>query len=60
MRPRGEGLSTFVWREDLDLPLGALGRAGWPVVRPLFKAGVLRSLKKFAVWVEAGQGDWAA
>ena len=60
VRARGNGLSTFVWREDLDLPLGVVGRAGWPVVRPLFRAGVLRSLRKFAVWVEAGQGDWAA
>lgn len=60
VRPRGDGLSTFVWREDLDLPLGALGRAGWPLVRPLFRAGVLRSLKKFAAWVESGQSNWAA
>ena len=54
VRDRGEGKSTFVWREDLDLPLGALGRAGWPVVRPLFAAGVQASLKKFARWVESG------
>jgi uncharacterized protein YndB with AHSA1/START domain len=49
VRPRGSG-STFVWREDLDLPLGVLGRLGWPLVRPLFKAGVQLSLNRFARW----------
>lgn len=46
------GQSRFVWEEQLDLPLGALGRAGWPLVRPLFAAGVRRSLQKFARLVE--------
>ena len=27
--------SRFVWPERLDLPLGAIGRAGWLLVRPL-------------------------
>ena len=47
--------STFVWREDLELPLGALGRAGWPLVRPVFAYGVRLSLTRFARWVEAGR-----
>ena len=55
VRERGEGRSTFVWREDLELPLGAVGRAGWPVVRPVFAFGVQKSLEKFARWVEATQ-----
>ena len=55
VRDRGQGRSTFVWREDLELPLGALGRAGWPVVRPAFAAGVQASLRTFARWVEAGR-----
>jgi hypothetical protein len=55
VRSRGEGRSTFVWREDLDLPLGLVGRAGWPLIRPVFAAGVQASLKKFARWVEAGR-----
>lgn len=55
VRERGTGRSTFVWREDLDLPLGALGRTGWPVVRPAFTAGVRASLRRFARWVEAGR-----
>jgi uncharacterized protein YndB with AHSA1/START domain len=45
------GRSRFVWSEDLVLPLGAVGRAGWPLVRPLFVAGVRRSLRRFAAWV---------
>ena len=47
--------STFVWREDLELPLGALGRLGWPLVRPFFAYGVRLSLTRFARWVEAGR-----
>jgi hypothetical protein len=50
-----DGRSRFVWSEDLDLPLGALGRIGWPVVRPAFAAGVRRSLREFARQVEAGE-----
>ena len=55
VRPRGPQASEFVWREDLELPFGALGRAGWPLVRPLFAAGVRLSLRRFARWVEAGR-----
>jgi hypothetical protein len=40
--------SRFLWSELLDLPLGVLGRAGWPVVRPVFRAGVERSLRAMA------------
>lgn len=54
VRPRGTA-STFVWREDLELPLGVLGRLGWPLVRPLFAFGVRLSLKRFARWVEAAR-----
>ena len=46
----GDGRSRFVWSEVLDLPLGLLGRLGWPLVRPLFLAGVRRSLARFARW----------
>jgi len=55
VEPRGAGRSTFVWREDLELPLGVLGRAGWPLVKPFFAYGVQLSLKRFARWVEAGR-----
>jgi uncharacterized protein YndB with AHSA1/START domain len=38
--------SRFVWREELDLPLGTLGRAGWPVVRPAVVAGMRTCLRR--------------
>lgn len=47
--------SRFVWSEDLVLPLGGLGRAGWPLVRPAMAAGVRRSLRRFADLVAAGR-----
>ena len=52
---QGPQSAVFVWREDLELPLGVLGRLGWLVVRPLFAAGVRLSLRRFARWVEAGR-----
>jgi hypothetical protein len=54
VEPRGDGGSRFVWQESLELPLGVVGRLGWPLVRPFFAAGVKASLKRFARWVEAG------
>lgn len=45
--------SRFIWAEQLDLPLGAVGRAVWPVLRPAFTWGVRRSLTKFARFAEA-------
>jgi uncharacterized protein YndB with AHSA1/START domain len=50
VRAGGDGGSTFVWTERLDLPLGALGRAGWPLVRPVMAAGVRLSLRRFAAY----------
>ena len=49
VRPRGAG-STFVWSEVLDLPLGAVGRWGWPLVRPAMRAGVRLSLRRFGTF----------
>jgi hypothetical protein len=49
------GRSRFVWSEDLDLPLGRIGRLGWPIARPAFLAGVQRSLDAFGRLVEQGQ-----
>lgn len=48
----GPERSRFLWTELLDLPLGALGRLGWPLVRPAFRAGVEASLRKMARQVE--------
>jgi hypothetical protein len=55
-----DGRSRFVWREELELPLGALGRAGFALVRPAFAAGVDRSLRAFAELVARGQLPSAA
>ena len=44
----GPARARFLWTELLDLPLGALGRLGWPVVRPAFRLGVEQSLRKMA------------
>ena len=49
----GNGRSKFLWSEDLDLPLGLVGRVGFVLVKPLFVAGVRASLEKFARLVEA-------
>jgi hypothetical protein len=53
--PLPGGRSRFVWAEELDLPLGALGRAGWPLVKPAFAAGVRASLRALGRAVEAEQ-----
>lgn len=50
----GDGRSRFRWAEYLDLPLGVLGRLGWPLVKPGMAWGVRYSLRKFAALVEAG------
>src|SRR3712207_8343574 len=52
---RSEGRSAFVWREDLELPFGPLGRLGWLLGKPLFAYGVQLSLRRFARWVEQGR-----
>jgi carbon monoxide dehydrogenase subunit G len=41
------------WAEDLDLPLGAAGRAGFAVVGPAFRLLLRRSLRRLARKVEA-------
>jgi hypothetical protein len=53
--PDSHGGSVFVWAEELVIPLGLIGRAGWPIVRPAFADGVRRSLKSFASLVESGR-----
>jgi carbon monoxide dehydrogenase subunit G len=53
VRPVGAAASELVWTERLDLPLGAVGRAGWPLVRPGFRLGVRYSLRRFAAFAQA-------
>ena len=55
VRPGSAG-SVFVWSERLDLPLGALGRFGFRLLRPAFVAGLRWSLRRFAAWAERHPG----
>jgi uncharacterized protein YndB with AHSA1/START domain len=47
-----QGGAELIWTELLDLPLGLLGRLGWPLARPAFRWGVVHSLNRFARWAE--------
>ncbi|GIH93262.1 SRPBCC family protein [Planobispora siamensis] len=52
-----EGGSTIVWEEDLALPLGAAGRLGWKLLRPLNEAFFRFSLRRLAALsADAGSG----
>lgn len=53
----GPDRSRFLWSEQLDLPLGLLGRLGWPLVRPLFRLGVKVSLDRMARVAERPEKD---
>ncbi len=46
VRPRMAG-ATVVWTEQLDLPLGRLGRLGWPLVRPAAAFALHMGLSRF-------------
>jgi hypothetical protein len=50
VQPRGRHAATFEWTEQLELPLGVLGAAGWPLIRPLFSWGLRWSLDRFAAF----------
>jgi carbon monoxide dehydrogenase subunit G len=47
-----ERRSRFDWREDLELPLGRLGYAGFRATRPAFKFGVHRALLRLKRTIE--------
>jgi uncharacterized protein YndB with AHSA1/START domain len=55
VRELSPGRSQVVWSEWIDLPLGALGRAVWPLVRLVVHAGVSFSLRRLARYVEGGR-----
>jgi carbon monoxide dehydrogenase subunit G len=44
--------SRVVWSEWIELPLGVLGRLGWPLVRPVLRQFVQVSLRRLARQVE--------
>jgi uncharacterized protein YndB with AHSA1/START domain len=47
--------SRLVWTEELELPLGRLGRLGWPAARPAMAAAGRACLRRLARLVEAPQ-----
>ena len=47
--------SRVVWSEWFDLPLGRLGRIGWPLARPLVRAALTLSLRRLARYVEGNR-----
>jgi uncharacterized protein YndB with AHSA1/START domain len=47
IRPDG-GRSTFVWSEQVEPPVGAVGRLGWPLAEPVVRAAYRASLRRFA------------
>lgn len=49
--------SRVVWLEVVALPLGVVGRLGWPIARPLTAWGIGRSLRRFASLVEGRPRD---
>jgi hypothetical protein len=49
----GPARCRFTMSEQLDLPFGAAGRLGWPLVRPAFRAGLEYSLHRLARLCEA-------
>ncbi|WP_245657744.1 SRPBCC family protein [Herbidospora mongoliensis] len=48
VEPLAGGRSRVEWVEDLELPLGVVGRVGWLVVRPVFAAALRVSLERLA------------
>jgi hypothetical protein len=42
--PLGADRSRFDWQEDLEIPLGGFGYAGFRATRPAFEFGVRRAL----------------
>ncbi|MDT7635275.1 MAG: hypothetical protein QOI50_7205 [Pseudonocardiales bacterium] len=55
--PKAGGGSVVHWSERLELPFGALGQAGWAVLKPVFAAGVRWSLRRLARFCEGYPGS---
>ena len=52
--PTATGSCRVTWAEDLDLPFGAVGRLGWPLARPVARAGLRISLRRLADGLRTG------
>ncbi|MET3803460.1 uncharacterized protein YndB with AHSA1/START domain [Nakamurella sp. UYEF19] len=46
--------ARVTWAEEVDLPLGALGRFGWNFAKPLVRWGLSESLRRLARGVVEG------
>ena len=53
VEPTPDG-ARVTWTEEIDLPLGLLGRLGWKVAEPLVRWGLTASLKRLAKGVLDG------
>lgn len=56
VEPLGAARCRVVWEERLELPLGRLGRASWPLVRPLARAGLGLGLRRLDRLVISNMG----
>ena len=54
VEPRGTAGSRITWTEQIELPLGVLGRLGWPIAKPLVRWGLVKSLHKLAAGILDG------
>jgi carbon monoxide dehydrogenase subunit G len=48
VQPLNGNRCRVIWEEYLDLPFGAVGRLGWPLVRPLARVGLGFALRRLA------------
>jgi hypothetical protein len=48
-----ESITRFYWSEDLEIPLGFIGKIGFGLLKPIFLSGVQSSLNKFGRNLEA-------
>jgi hypothetical protein len=47
-----DNISKFLWREDVEVPFGALGQVIWPIASMFLRVGIILSLRRFASYVE--------
>lgn len=50
VEPDGDLRAVVTWSENLHLPLGPVGEAAWPVLKPIASWLLRRSLRRFAAW----------
>jgi hypothetical protein len=55
VRTISEEMSEFTWLENVEVPFGIIGRAGWVLIKQPIGFGLSLSLKRFKHWVEQEQ-----